>query len=579
MSKSYKLYFLLALVLLVAPLLVACGDKPAGTTTPVATPAFVVTTVPATVAFTSTTPSVAPTTGTPTPTLAAATVAATPTVTATDAVEDISPLVDKMMANLPFQTFTSKEGMFSVDFPGEPDMRSNSLDDGEGPINEHYFRVFVPIKKASDEKITFFAGYTDYPASLVKSLGQAGLMKRELKDLPDSYMVNNLKDIQLGAISGKSFTFGSANSVVGYGRIYIDGSRAYELFIDNTYYLTLPDDFKPFFDSFKLTGDVATTDPTATSGKVNDDLVKLKLDQVFYDSFASKFTEASNVTINFYTSNTDSATLAKTLHAEALQEGYTSPVSPDDDPYLGRYSKTGQPDLFFGINDTPSDVAGVQTLWSNLDVNANQTAVTNLLQQVKGTKSVVLIVTGTGVMPIVNNTLSAYDATPTTAASSDITTTQTASGENAFTVSMQKVLIDGKFDLSDVATDLAASFPGATNLTMAVYASQQPITKLTDQVDTTLKAAGYAFIPSSEGDTAPVKQDFGYAALYVQDGQPDVLLQIVEIPDDDAAIVQTFVQRGLSASKAQEIAHYFKGEKSAMLAITGTNLSKAVVTK
>ena len=443
----------------------------------------------------------------------------------------------------------------------------------------------------------FAVHYADYPADAVSASTPDKVMDLTLQALTSaSVKLGTVNAITLGSVPGKEFMISdSSSNTDSYGRVYLDGNRLYELVITYPAGKNSTQNTKIFFDSFTLTGDVATTKPTAGSGNSKDDTVEVKLDQVFYDNLAEQLKGATDPQITFYTSNTDSAALVKLLNTEIQQEGYKSQDASQ--PLIGQYSKAGQPDVFFSVSDAPTDADGVKSLWTTLDLTANQTAVTNLLADIKGAKTMVVSITGVGVLDSING-VTAGNATPatggatptagdTTPATGDATPTtgdsglptEEVAGNINFSQVLERVLIDGKDDLSANVPEMASAYPGVTDLTAAGYPSSQPVTNLTNQLDTVAKKYGFTFVPTSGTATAPVKVGANYVGIYTKDGQPDVFVQIFEIPTDAAARLQAFIQAGVPAAKAQEMADNFQGEKSIIIALTGTGLAKVVLSK
>ena len=561
MGKLCRLYFLLALVLLVTPLLVACGDSPV--VVPAATPTAITTTAPATAAPTV----VALPTAAPTTVAAINNNMVSPTPLSTTSTTPVATLSTLPQA-LAFQTFTSKEGNFSVDFPGKPKTSDNSITVmGESTTSYHFW-----ITTDHGPAVTFEVDYTDYSKGTVNTEGPDGLLNQEIKNLSISVTgkASGIKDIQLGQLKGKEFTIDEPTKSKEYDRVYVKGNRTYSLLVEYPTTFDLSKESQTFFNSFQLL-DVAmvTATATAASDPAANPPAEVKLDQVFYDSTASELKAANvtNPTVSFYASASDKAGLARSLDSEIIKNGYAArtarPTAQDSQLYV-IYSKAGQPDLLFSINSTPGNLDDVKTLWSSLDLTANQTAITRMLEQVKGTKSMAVVVTANGLFDTLNKAKLAPDA---------LTPVATVSPEGKVDAEIQDIPVD-----SELQSALLNEFPNADQLTAMVYASNVDIADIVSDLDASLKSHGYkSAVP---GQTGPAERSTSvYTSYYTAAGLPDVAFIAIKVPEDATDRLTNFSSMGISDTSAQKYADLFKGKQSVIFVISGPDVVKNSLNK
>src|SRR5205823_287785 len=122
-----------------------------------------------------------------------------------------------------WKPFTSKEGGFSVSFPGTPQASTQKVDTALGAIEIH----LLVVGRGEDE--AYVVSYNDYPADATKDpdtvltgaqKGALTNMKAELK---------SEKKITLSGHPGREYTGSGENGTQVNGRVYLVENRLYQM--------------------------------------------------------------------------------------------------------------------------------------------------------------------------------------------------------------------------------------------------------------------------------------------------------------------------------------------------------------
>ena len=142
----------------------------------------------------------------------------------------------------------------------------------------------------------------------------------------------------------------------------------------------------------------------------------VQLDPELLASTARLVPGVSNPTVQMFASDNTPATLAADTDTSFLGAGYKfvfpgiSKPSMLGSTILGLYSKTGAPDILLSVTDVPTDVTLVSR--SIGLPNLSQTSSQKYLDQVKGKKSVAILIAATGVLQAFSNNIGVTPQVP-----------------------------------------------------------------------------------------------------------------------------------------------------------------------
>lgn len=178
-----------------------------------------------------------------------------------------------------WQTFTSKEGGFTLLLPGEPQEHKQSVNTVAGSVD--YIADITQVGNSA-----FGAGYSDYPENAMQADPQtmlAGARDGAAKNINGT--VTDQKPIELAGHPGLEITVempGSANAPGGgifRAHLYLVGRRLYQVI-----YVTLkadenPADYQKLFDSFHLDNPPPPSTPLPTISASLKDWITYRSDE------------------------------------------------------------------------------------------------------------------------------------------------------------------------------------------------------------------------------------------------------------------------------------------------------------
>lgn len=145
--------------------------------------------------------------------------------------------------------FVSKEGKFSISFPGEPEVAIDPIAIGDGSsINMTSF-TYQP-----NEKSVFLLAYADYPVASIEKIKARDVIKNVQSGNLSSFGIDKAeeeKEVDYGDSPGLLYRAGKSGSYL-VSQIYLVGNRLYQIeLLSETSYPT-DEQVKAFIDSFKL---------------------------------------------------------------------------------------------------------------------------------------------------------------------------------------------------------------------------------------------------------------------------------------------------------------------------------------
>jgi hypothetical protein len=134
-------------------------------------------------------------------------------------------------------------------------------------------------------------------------------------------------------------------------------------------------------------------------------LKKLEVDPSIGKGLLTTFPKVDNGQLDFYTSGDAQASVASTIHNNLKNSGYTisypqgaTQPAPQNGGLVGIYTKASAPDIFVSISGT-----SLFENYSSYSVpGASTVAVEGFVNQVKGSKSLMAMVTASGLLSAVN---------------------------------------------------------------------------------------------------------------------------------------------------------------------------------
>ena len=147
--------------------------------------------------------------------------------------------------------FVSKEGRFSILFPGTPKKQVQATPTEVGPIEITMYLYKEGVTLA------YLVGHSDYPEEIIKNADSNELLKSAQKGAVANVEAVIITDENImldNKYLGKHFTAKSPKISVIY-EMYLVGDRLYHIAIMSTQTLDKTPMVKKFMESFKLLGD------------------------------------------------------------------------------------------------------------------------------------------------------------------------------------------------------------------------------------------------------------------------------------------------------------------------------------
>lgn len=560
-SKRTSMVLLLMLVL-VTLVLTACGE--AATSTPT-TKAVAATAVPATtiVAAPTTTSAAtktvaattAPATTTVAPTTVATTTAAATTIAATTTVAPTSPA-----SSLQFELFS--EGNFSVLMPGTPKLEQQQVN-GSGKSTTLY-QYTVDL---TDTDATYVASYAIYPAD-VKLDPTAVLNGTRDGQVGTGKLISD-KDIKLGTVPGKEIEL-TRNGVYFKARDFFTGTTLYQITAGYVEGKQDAQSIQTFLESFKITAAPAQVTPVATAATIADP-AEITLDPALQAALTKAAPGVADLKIQMFVSDDEPKHLATKTEADVTKAGYkfalpgATTLVQSGTAYTGGYTLAGSSDLLFVIGTLSDDPTQLAKNLKDFDLpGMDQIDQTKFLAQVKGHKSLILLMTGTGLGA---------------ALSGGATTTPVATTAPAVTTAASSN------PLTEIAVDPAiqAAFviqvSSVTDLSVQMFVSDTAPEDLATTTESALLKTGYKFALSDHTQIYKVSNGHSYAGAYAKTGEQDLVLGIGTLTDDQAQLASNLQELnipGLAQADSTKFLAQIKGHKTLMLLVSGTGLLKAL---
>ncbi len=161
---------------------------------------------------------------------------------------DMDDAVNEVVEEAETDAYMSKDGKFSINFPGTPTVESQKVATEVGDIE---MVTFMYEKSATE---IYMVAYSDYPSAMVEMSDPKTLLTGAKEGALSSYgaKVTEENDVELDGNPGMTFKANSDSYYVTY-EIYMVGNRLYQIVIlrDGSY----PTDeaYNSFIKTFKLT--------------------------------------------------------------------------------------------------------------------------------------------------------------------------------------------------------------------------------------------------------------------------------------------------------------------------------------
>ena len=433
------------------------------------------------------------------------------------------------------------------------------------------------------QKITYAVYYNDKGSS---APDEATARKDARAFLLGRSLPLSTKEIKLGQIQGEEIEYiGFAKdntSYYGRGRFLITGSHVYTLDVSYPHGQQVEADIQTFLNSFKITASPATSSTTtASAGAPNT--IEIAVDPAVTAGVTKSLPGIPDLAVKMFVSDATAVDVTNNLDAFIVSTGYkfalpgeTKPAKQGDS-YGAFYTKTGGPDIFLAVapvSDDPAQMA--QTLKDLALPGLEQTDPTKLQAQLKGHKSLVISLGGTGLGQVLFN--NSGPATPA-ATTAPVATTKPV----AITTPVPATTKAAIADPTEIALDpaikaaLTKELAAVSDLTITMYVSDDAPQHLATYIEESFIQSGYKFnIP---GATKLIQSGTGFVGNYAKDGVPEALFEVGTLSDDPAQLAKNFKELDVPGTDQLDVAKFqaaTKGHKSLVVLLRGTGLSKAI---
>jgi hypothetical protein len=143
-----------------------------------------------------------------------------------------------------FTKFTSREGAFSVQLPGEPIQKSEDTASGNGPTTLHTFQV-----EENRGESFYLVGYSDYQANLDETASLKGVIDAQVTGIKGTITAD--KKVALNGHPGRAVTI-ETGDLVFYSTVYVAGKRLYQVMYGMPKAAAISSGGKKFLDSFEI---------------------------------------------------------------------------------------------------------------------------------------------------------------------------------------------------------------------------------------------------------------------------------------------------------------------------------------
>ncbi len=555
---------LVLMLMLVTLVLSACGE--AATSTPAPTTKAAVTAAPATTTVAATTPAtttVAPTT-TAAPTTPATTTAA-PTIVATTTVAPTTAAATTIASSLQFKLFT--EGQFSVLMPGTPKLEQQQVNGSGKSVTLYQYTVDL-----TDVDATYIASYAIYPTDV--KLDTMAVLNGARDGQVGTGKLTSDKDIKLGSVPGKEIEL-TRNGVYFKGRIFFTGTTLYQVIAG--YVEGKQDDagIKTFLESFKITEAPAQATPVAIAATIADP-TEITLDPALKAALTKAAPSVADLKIQMFVSDDEPKHLATNTEAEITKAGYkfalpgATSLVQSGTAYTGGYTLTGSPDILFVIGTLTDDPTQLAKNLKDFDLpGMEQIDQTKFLAQVKGHKSLILLMTGTGL----GAALSGGATTTPVATTAPVVTTAPVATTAASSNPLTEIAVDPAIQAA-----FTKQVAGVADLSVQMFVSDTAPEDLATTTEAALLKTGYKFALPDHTQIYKVSNGHSYAGAYAKSGEQDLVLGIGTLTDDQAQLASNLQELnipGLAQADSTKFLAQIKGHKALVVLLSGTDLIKA----
>ncbi len=341
-------------------------------------------------------------------------------------------------------------------------------------------------------------------------------------------------------------------------------------------------DIQTFLDSFKITAAPATSStPVANANTPNT--IEIAVDPAVTAGVTKSLPGIPDLAVKMFVSDATAVDVTNELDAFIVSTGYkfalpgeTKPAKQGDS-YGAFYTKTGGPDVLLAVapvSDDPAQMA--QTLKDLALPGLEQADPTRLQAQLKGHKSLVISLGGTGLGQILfNNSSTATPAAttaPVAATKPVATTTPAPATPTAAIADPTEIALDPA-----IKAALTKELAVVSDLTIKMFVSDDAPQHLATSIEDSFIQSGYKFnIP---GATKVIQSGTGYVGNYAKDGVPEALFEVGTLSDDPAQLAKNFKDLDVPGTDQMDMAKFqaaTKGHKSLVILLRGTGLSNAI---
>ena len=147
-----------------------------------------------------------------------------------------------------WKEYSSDEGKFKVDFPGNPSLKTQKVNTAVGEIQVNM--VLLEVRG-----VAYMASFNDYPSEFIKNSNEKDLLDGARDGAVANVQGKLLSEqiIELNNAPGREIRVESAdgkNTIV--ARIYLAGSRLYQVLVVTPKANGFDKNIKKFLDSFKF---------------------------------------------------------------------------------------------------------------------------------------------------------------------------------------------------------------------------------------------------------------------------------------------------------------------------------------
>ena len=549
-------------LMLVTLVLSACGEATTSTPAPT-TKVVAATAAPTTVATTTAAPTtVATTTAAPTTTIAPTTIATT-----TAAPTTLAATTSASANSLQFKLFT--EGNFSVLMPGTPKLEQQQVNGSGKSVTLYQYKVDL-----TDANTSYDVSYAVYPSD-VKLDATAVLNGARDGQAGQGKLISD-KDIKLGTVPGKEIEL-TRNGSYYKGRIFFTGTTIYQLIAGYDEGKQNDADIKTFLESFKITEAPAQATSVASAATIADP-TEITLDPALKAALTKAAPGVADLKIQMFVSDDEPKHLATKTEADIMNAGFkfalpgATSLVQSGTAYTGGYTLTGSPDILFVIGTLSSDPTQLAKNLKDFDLpGMDQIDQTKFLAQVKGHKSLVLLMTGTGL----GAALSGGATTTPVATTAPAATTTTA--PTATTAASSNPLTEITVDPA-IQAAFTKQVAGVADLSVQMFVSDTIPDDLATTTEAALLKSGYKFALPDHTQIYKVSNGHSYAGAYAKTGEQDLVLGIGTLTDDQAQLASNLQELnilGLAQADSTKFLAQVKGHKALVVLVSGTDLIKA----